>query len=424
MLIFGETFIGALGGLVDCAAAVHGQLHFGRNHIKLQLLDTICSPQLDQSIVTALANCAPCKNFRGMHLYSILEPITRCRPFELLVADYLSLPKGTNGFHTVGLYLDTYFQCIWGFKYKTHSTAKTTISGLTTITTSWTKPNTFMTDGVIAAYSAWVNGLVEGTNKILLGRLKRLCSPELGEDECTDVKPEDIPKNWPKYFDQVIEWLNNCILPALHHSPNELALGLVINTPKASPNTAEAPPSIAEVERQLAYTEQQRLNGYAFTVDHAHKRKAAFNRRVVSAAPAEVIFARFDLVQVYRNALDFTLFYSKQAASQMVTPPAHPSRRLKKFVPRSGTKLAQEQATLLQDKEGHPKEDGTDGPIFPSEQTEHPLLEDSPSEDPANEDKSEGSNTSDLKDDAETEDKEDESRPRAGRALRSGRIIH
>ncbi|THH04955.1 hypothetical protein EW146_g10036 [Bondarzewia mesenterica] len=112
------------------ATEVHRQLHFGRDHIKLQLLDCICSPGLDQSIITVLANCARCKNFGSTHLHSLLEPITRRHPFELIIADYLSLPKGTNGYHTVGLYLDTYSQRIWGFKHKTHSTAKTTIAGL------------------------------------------------------------------------------------------------------------------------------------------------------------------------------------------------------------------------------------------------------------------------------------------------------
>ena len=123
---------------------VHGQLYFGCDHVKLQLLNVICSPQLDQSIMTALADC---KNFGGMHLHSLLEPITCRHPFEFLVADYLSLPKGTNGFHTVGLYLNTYSQHIWGFKHKTHGTAKTTISRLTTIPIGWTKPDMFMMDG-------------------------------------------------------------------------------------------------------------------------------------------------------------------------------------------------------------------------------------------------------------------------------------
>jgi len=36
---------------------------------------------------------------------------------------------------------------------------------------------------VVPEYSPWVSGLVEGMNKILLERLKRLCAPDLGEDE-------------------------------------------------------------------------------------------------------------------------------------------------------------------------------------------------------------------------------------------------
>jgi hypothetical protein len=36
---------------------------------------------------------------------------------------------------------------------------------------------------ITLAYSPWVNGLVEGTTKILLHALKRLCAPEVGEQE-------------------------------------------------------------------------------------------------------------------------------------------------------------------------------------------------------------------------------------------------
>lgn len=48
---------------------------------------------------------------------------------------------------------------------------------------------------VMAKYSPWVNGLVEGTNKILSGILKHLCVPDLGKDEyklITDFT--DLPK--------------------------------------------------------------------------------------------------------------------------------------------------------------------------------------------------------------------------------------
>ncbi|KAI0058293.1 hypothetical protein BV25DRAFT_1775851, partial [Artomyces pyxidatus] len=80
--------------------------------------------------------------------------------------------------------------------------------------------------------SAWINGLVEGTNKILLGRLKHLCSPNLNSDidVIPNITPGDILRQWPKHFEAVITWLNNRILPALHHSPNKLALGLVVNS--------------------------------------------------------------------------------------------------------------------------------------------------------------------------------------------------
>ena len=40
---------------------------------------------------------------------------------------------------------------------------------------------------IIAAYSPWINGLVEGTNgKLLLHILKCLCTPDLGENTAMD----------------------------------------------------------------------------------------------------------------------------------------------------------------------------------------------------------------------------------------------
>ncbi|KAG2752850.1 hypothetical protein P692DRAFT_20670250, partial [Suillus brevipes Sb2] len=37
--------------------------HWGRDAIKLTLLDRICSPKLDASILEAIKDCAKCKNF-------------------------------------------------------------------------------------------------------------------------------------------------------------------------------------------------------------------------------------------------------------------------------------------------------------------------------------------------------------------------
>ena len=84
--------------------------HWGRDAVKKSLMDRIWSPNLDSSIVTGIAQCGRCKNFGGTHLHSLLDPITRRHPFKLLVGDYLSMPNGKGGYHTIGLYLDTYSQ--------------------------------------------------------------------------------------------------------------------------------------------------------------------------------------------------------------------------------------------------------------------------------------------------------------------------
>lgn len=120
--------------------------HWGRDAIKIALTDRIYSPRLDESIMTAIGDCAKCKNFGAVHLHSLLEPITRRHPFELLVGDYLTLPKA-KGYHTLGVYLDTFSQHVWVFKYKTAGTAKTTIDSLRSIFHNFVPAETFMTDG-------------------------------------------------------------------------------------------------------------------------------------------------------------------------------------------------------------------------------------------------------------------------------------
>jgi hypothetical protein len=50
--------------------------HFYHNLIKIALLNRIHFPGLDQSIVTAIADCPRCKNFGGTHLHSLLQSIT------------------------------------------------------------------------------------------------------------------------------------------------------------------------------------------------------------------------------------------------------------------------------------------------------------------------------------------------------------
>ena len=120
--------------------------HWQQDTIKRALTNTIWSPGLDTSITQGIKDCGHCKNSSGTHLHTLLNPITRHHPFELLIGDYLSLPVGTGGFHTVGLYLNTYSQHVWGFKYKTAGSGKTTVRGLSSIFQNFAPSKVFMMD--------------------------------------------------------------------------------------------------------------------------------------------------------------------------------------------------------------------------------------------------------------------------------------
>src|SRR6267154_4233092 len=368
------------------AVKQHGEGgHWGRDAIKIALTDRIYSPRLDASIMSAITDCAKCKNFGAPHLHSLLEPITRRHPFELLVGDYLTLPKA-GGYSTLGVYLDTFSQHVWVYKYKSAGTAKTTVNSLSQIFRNFVASETFMSDGgkhfhntevrdfctkwsckthVIAAYSPWINGLVEGTNKILLHVLKRLCAPKLGEDDYEAISWDTLPKNWPTHLDEAVTALNYRILPALKFSPKELLLGQVINTPRTDLANGMSVTRPSDINTHMAYVGQQQLDGYDAIVRHAIKRKAAFDKRVLARSPREVIFTPGQLTQFYHSGAHNSLeakrkllpkwsipcriterlrnSYRLENLEGIPIPGEFHARRLRPFFPKDGTKLAEEQ---------------------------------------------------------------------------------
>jgi len=125
------------------------------------------------------------------------------------------------------------------------------------------------------------SGLVEGTNKILLHILKRLCAPSLGEDDYEGLTWDKLPLNWPDHLDDAITALNHRILPALKFLPKELLLRQVVNTPRTNLNNCISTTSAADIAIHMAYVAQQQLNSYDAAVLHAIKRKAMFNKHVL-----------------------------------------------------------------------------------------------------------------------------------------------
>jgi hypothetical protein len=360
--------------------------HFHRDNIKANLLNRITSPKMDQSITKAILDCGKCKGFGSTHLHSLLEPITRRHPFELMVADTLSMPKGKGGFIKLGLWMDVYSQRVWVTKLKTAATAKTSKKSYGDICDLFTAPETLMVDGgpefdnkelrdacsqrgtkieICPAYSPWVNGLLEGTNAILLNRLKRMCAPDLGENEYAGI---EVPAHWPDHLETAVRCINNRILPNLKYSPNELLLGLVVNTKPTPPSVISALPTTEEIETQMAYVDQHRFDGYSQIVEHAQRRKASFDKQVLAHPPREVVFKAGDLVQVYRSDLDFTFSTDRkllpkfsaprrvvsrnQNSYQLETLEGFPiagkfsSRRLRQFIPRRGTELDEAQVAI------------------------------------------------------------------------------
>ena len=145
------------------------------------------------------------------------------------MGDYLSLLTGKGGYHTVGLYLDTFSQHVFGYKHKTASSSKTTTDSLEKIFQAFTPSETFMSDGgkhfnnkevcelcdkwgtkthVAPSYLPWVNGLVEGTNKLFLHILKRLCALNLDSKDIDKMSMDSLPRNWPDHFEETIKILN------------------------------------------------------------------------------------------------------------------------------------------------------------------------------------------------------------------------
>ena len=151
----------------------------------------------------------------------------------------------------------------------------------------------------MVVYTPWLNRLLEGSNGILLNALKQLCAPGLGEDDYKKMALKDIPSNWPEYLDIAIKHLNDRILPSLKYSPNELLLGLIVNSRRTDSPEDVRPPTEQEVALHLALVEQQRLDGYSATVDHAIKCKNTFDAKLRQQALQNVVFQQGDLVQIH-----------------------------------------------------------------------------------------------------------------------------
>ena len=113
---------------------------------------------MDRDSKDAITECPQCKNFGLQFINSLLQPIHHCEPFDLVSADYLSLPTGKGGYKTILLVTDTFSNFVWAYKLKSAGTGKTTLTGLQDLCLRYRQPDAFMTDGGTHFNNTEVNG--------------------------------------------------------------------------------------------------------------------------------------------------------------------------------------------------------------------------------------------------------------------------
>ncbi|QRV79985.1 Retrovirus-related Pol polyprotein from transposon [Ceratobasidium sp. AG-Ba] len=335
--------------------------HFGRDLTVLTLQQEYHWPKLRAHATEAVTLCSRCKNFGPRLLSALLRPITRARPFDLLVGDYVSLPEGHGGFKTVLVLTDVYSRYMFTFPSKKPGTGKFTTDALDRISDLILTPRVFMADGgghfncdevrrwaeargskviITPPYSPWANGLAEGSVKLLINRLKKLCAPSVGEDPDDVDDANSTPTAWLKHLTTAVSQLNDRL-----SGERRAELGRAVITR-----------AVQDADTNLALTYSLRQDAYAKALEHAAKRKKAFDKK------ARVVDYRLgDLVQKYDARLDETHSSMRKLAPRWSGPlqivdksansykledlegntftqAAH-ARLIRPFIPRSGSTL-------------------------------------------------------------------------------------
>ena len=145
-------------------------------------------------------------------------------------------------------------------------------------------------------------------------------------------------------------------------------LGLVVNTASTPLEASTSVLTPSDIDNHFTYAAQQRLDGYAEAIHHAIRRKATFDKKVLKSKAGVVIFTKGQLVQTYRSDLMNTLSTDRKLQPSWSGPyriyerllnsyileeldgtlkaGEFSARRLRAFIPREGTELAEEQRAI------------------------------------------------------------------------------
>ncbi|QRV96745.1 Retrovirus-related Pol polyprotein from transposon opus [Ceratobasidium sp. AG-Ba] len=359
--------------------------HFSRDLTILALQERYFWPNLRSDVVTAVTSCPRCRNFGPKLMQALLAPITRARPFDLICGDYLSLPVGSGGYKTVLLLVDVYSRFTFGFMTRNAGTGTFTVQCLEKLCDHIMAPSSFMSDNGshfdcreveewgekcgtsilhTPPYTPSANGLVEDANRILLGRLRALCSGDVGEVRGDpDRPPTPPPRSWPNFFREAIRQMNDRILPSLGYSPRELLTGILTadrkyqigNVIRQQYQSESSPQSPVDVNMALAYALRNDAAERALSYAKERKRRFDTHARVMTAEAGDLVQkydARWDNTYsndrklVPRWTGPFRIRERKNASyiledlqGELVSLGTH-AKHLRRFTPRPGSALA------------------------------------------------------------------------------------
>ncbi|KAF8755144.1 hypothetical protein RHS01_05401 [Rhizoctonia solani] len=133
---------------LELAHAVHSAGgHFGRDLTILAPQQEYHWPRMRRDATEAVTSCPKCRNFGPRLLSALLQPITRARPLDLLVGDYVSLSEGHGGLKNVLVIIDVYSRFMFAFPTRKPGTGKFTVEALNKIADFLGTPCSFMADG-------------------------------------------------------------------------------------------------------------------------------------------------------------------------------------------------------------------------------------------------------------------------------------
>jgi transposase InsO family protein len=328
------------GGRVECLTegealeratrehADNGHMH--RDLVMSKLRQRVFRPHLVKTTELAIKSCRRCVQFGPRLANALLRPVVRARPFERFAADYLSMPKGKGGYKTILLVIDWFTRWVWGFKLRTAGTGATTVAALKHIALHYGKPEVFGSDGgshfkceevanwciynlvvklFTPEYTPKVNGLVEGTNHVLLDRLRRACAKDTGEEFETASIYE-----WPTHFDTEIAHINDYLRAVTGYTPRGLLFATMARgVPTSEP---QEEPSSTDVDVQLAFADELRWSAVAQSALVLAQRKARVDKRVRRPE----VFKVGDLVMTREPTMEDTKSTTRKLARKWLGP--------------------------------------------------------------------------------------------------------